>query len=54
MIPSSLSLESLFICFVCWIFAGMGLRIGWGLIELIVGMAANALGRNYGGPMPPR
>lgn len=37
--------EASFRAFLGWIIAGMGLHIGWGLISLIVDMAAKALGR---------
>lgn len=30
--------------FVYWIIAGMGLRVGWGLIELLVDVAKKAVG----------
>lgn len=38
--------EASFRSFCGWIIAGMGLHIGWGLIGLVVDLAAKALARS--------
>lgn len=37
--------EATFKSFLGWIVAGMGLHIGWGLITLIIELAARAVGK---------
>ncbi len=37
--------EPSFKAFLGWIVAGMGLHVGWGLIQLIIEMAARAVNK---------
>lgn len=38
-----MNLETSFKAFLAWIVAGMGLHVGWGLIGLLIDLAAKAV-----------
>jgi hypothetical protein len=40
-----MTVEASFWAFVGWIIAGMGFRIGWGLIGLLLDLLARAVGQ---------
>jgi len=40
-----MNIEVSFRAFLYWIIAGMGFHVGWGLIALLIDMAARSIGR---------